>query len=233
MPALTKCERLFYPVLVVFLLALSLQGVLSLPGGGTSLALLNDRNMAIIQNFTHLSGVTGFTVELWAMSRAAVQEVQLFGWATAANVELVTFDFYADFAAMTAYGNRIILPIPILPLETWHHYAFVVQSSGVEAFLDGVSLGFVAHRLPVFPATATFLLGRYVSSLGDDAGNALTVDPTLSFRGYLDEVRIWKVALNQSRVKSNLHSRVPEESPDLLVQWHFDDETDSADGRIA
>eukprot|EP00906_Rhabdomonas_costata_P003284 RCo005023 len=130
MPALTKCERLFYPVLVVFLTALFLQGVLSLPGGGTSLALLNDRNMAIIQNFTHLSGVTGITVELWAMSRAAVQEVQLFGWATAANVELVTFDFYADSARLTALGKRAALPMPIQPPGTWHHYAFVVQSSG-------------------------------------------------------------------------------------------------------
>lgn len=69
-----------------------------------------------------------------------------------------------------------------LTTNTWQHVALSVDSGAAKAFIDGVAVGSpITFSTPAF-TPAGFGVGHFVN----------TFDPTFSFNGYIDEVRITK-----------------------------------------
>eukprot|EP00906_Rhabdomonas_costata_P011353 RCo016137 len=199
------------------------------PGGGTSVCFISDNSTVVNTNFTALSGATNFSVEYWFYTRSSTFEPMSVTFATVENPETFMAVLEADFSifAVTGFRGYINYPPPTAP--GWRHFAWTVSPSAVTLYVDGVWAGTHTPPTPLkpLPAVMTLLLGGYLASFGE---NSVSLDSSLSLRGYMDELRLWNVTLTGDSVLQNLRLRIPEATPGLVVQWHFDDELDPDDG---
>jgi len=106
----------------------------------------------------------------------------------------------------------------------WYHLAGVCGQDGMRLYLDGVLVGTNEYKgsFSSLPNGDRCLLGNYV-----DATQA-----PQTFKGQIDEVRVWKVARTAEQIRETMFKRLTGSEPDLVGLWNFDDGTahDSSPG---
>eukprot|EP00906_Rhabdomonas_costata_P015636 RCo022461 len=210
--------------------AASPAAVSGLPGGGTGLLFPSDPSLALLQGFAALSGTSVFTVECWVYSRSYSELATFFTLATRLNLEYFQINVYQN-AMQFGYGDYWAL-VPVDYPPGWHHIAVTVSSTHLEGFFDGVPYTASMEATLGWPPAFTeepvsVALGKYLAGMGT---GWISVDPTVSLQGYIDELRIWSYNLTQEMIQENMNRRIAEDTPGLLVQWHFDDDVDPPDG---
>ncbi len=91
-----------------------------------------------------------------------------------------------------------------LPDEEWHHIAAVYTGSIISIFIDGVFDNSDSKSSPV-TTNASF----YIAAAGKNATSQ-------HFRGHIDEVRVWNVALPQSQLRFIMNQEIANNSGQVM-----------------
>eukprot|EP00906_Rhabdomonas_costata_P037286 RCo052451 len=219
---------LFCSILITRVLLGAAYTLSGLPGGGTSLAFPDDRAAAIISDFTYLSGALNYSMEAWVYSTSSTAALpSVLTFATPDNVEYWTMCLGDDvFFSLNGQGLRW----PFSPLSGWQHVAMTVADGDVRGYVNGRKIAHFNWAAPPFASSALFVVSKYVLSIDNDT---MTSESSLNLHGFVDEVRIWNTTLAEKNIVDNMKLRLPEDTPNLVVQWHFDDLMDSPDGLLA
>ena len=123
-----------------------------------------------------------------------------YGLATAPNGEPA---FYLN-------NNFHIAPITV-PLEEWHHIAAVYDGTNVSIYLNG-SLVYLGNDSPYSLNTipANLIIGN------NNQDNQ-------HYRGMIDEVRIWNLALDESEIQSSMNIPVYGYEEGLSIYFNFNE----------
>ncbi len=107
-----------------------------------------------------------------------------------------------------------------LPADRWTHVALVVTPTAATIYLNGVGSTNTATH-PAEPFDAPLYVGW---------------DPTSNqrrFRGQVDEVTVWDVALSREEIREHLHlTKIPAEQPGLVSYYQFNEPDGPALDRI-
>ena len=93
--------------------------------------------------------------------------------------------------------------------QMWHHVAMTYDGNVARGYLDGTKVG-------EFPATEMHI-PLFIGASRDIKG--------ISFRGLIDEVRIWSVARTQEQIQSSMNTTLTGQESGLVGYWNFDDGT--------
>jgi hypothetical protein len=93
--------------------------------------------------------------------------------------------------------------------QMWHHVAMTYDGNVARGYLDGAKIG-------EFPATEMHV-PLLIGASSDVKG--------ISFRGLMDEIRIWNVARTQEQIRANMNTTLTGQEPGLVGYWNFDDGT--------
>src|SRR5262245_21703743 len=118
------------------------------------------------------------------------------------------------FLIVDPAGNRRRLDVHgALQADRWCHIAVVTGPGGVHLYLNGMLMATNDY-------TGSFsTLGGTNNFLGMQNFSAT---PTGSYRGQMDEVRVWVVERRQEEIRENMFRRLTGREPGLLALWNFD-----------
>ena len=118
------------------------------------------------------------------------------------------------FLIVDSAGSRRRLSVPgALQQDRWCHIALVTGPGGVHLYLNGMLLATNDY------AGSFSSLGGANNFLGFQNYNNL---PNTSFRGQMDEVRVWAVERSQEEIRENMFRRLTGREAGLLALWNFD-----------
>jgi hypothetical protein len=138
------------------------------------------------------------------------------------NIRLCLFIGGNGDNKITLYDvDRYELPGAVIGDNTWHHVAYVRSGSTGTLYVDGISQG--TH-------TADFTFTSDDPwSIGQEWDNGPVVSDALD--GQVDEVRIWKTALDQSTIQDWMHGELTTAHPNkanLVGYWKLNDGSGTA-----
>lgn len=96
----------------------------------------------------------------------------------------------------------------LTPLLSWHHLAGTYDGAVMRMYLDGVQVAST-------PKTGLLLVTAGALELGTGQ------DPGETWKGNIDEVRIWSTVRSASEIQSTRFQRL-DSQPGLVAAWHFD-----------
>ena len=124
---------------------------------------------------------------------------------------------FLHFTSTDIDGYQAVVNTPDQSIEAgkWYHFAGVIDraTGRMEAYLDGQLVG-VSTEVPdvdPFASTAPLLVGQTAETSASYA----------SFRGVVDEVRLWNVARTQSQIRTDMSVNVAPDAPGLVGDWRF------------
>jgi hypothetical protein len=120
------------------------------------------------------------------------------------------FDYY-DNTVGSKYSS-------VVSMNAWHHVAAVFTSAETNNgffYVDGVLQSTFTTNIRPDAAAAS---GQFSIGQEWDGGT-----PTQLFAGYIDEVRIWNIALTQSEIQTNMASEIPTNSVGLAAYYQMTD----------
>ena len=102
-----------------------------------------------------------------------------------------------------------------IELNKTYHVALVYNGSRLKFYRDGFLMSEV-------PATGNLVLNNYITTIGDWSSGTT---PDESFKGYINEVRIWNVARTQDDIRTYMNASLPNPTtqPGLLAYYTFND----------
>jgi len=103
------------------------------------------------------------------------------------------------------------------PYGGWHHFAVSKRSNGVSLFIDGNLAAERGSPLSNPKESGSFRIGRQWGSTPGMGGE--------HWKGFLDDVRVWKTARTAEQIRENLMKRLKGDEADLIGLWTFDDGT--------
>jgi len=140
--------------------------------------------------------------------------------ATAKSIIVLHTEHTGDDPNAFAYvrsssGPSQILTYPKKNYNEWHHYAITVDSDDLVFYIDGVEVD----------KTSNIQTGDYVTSIdyveiGRHRCNGITRG---FFNGAIDEVAIYNRALSAEEIRTNMHTRLAGDEPNLVGYWDFDE----------
>jgi gliding motility-associated-like protein len=121
-----------------------------------------------------------------------------------------------DLAAITTTTGHYLTPPPCdaLVLNKTYHVALVYNGSDLKLYRNGFLISQIA-------CTGNLVTNDLLTTIGDYAVN----NPVgTNFLGYINEVRIWNVARNQSQLRTYMNGSIPNPTtqPGLLGYYTFD-----------
>ncbi|KAH7161676.1 hypothetical protein EDB81DRAFT_944310 [Dactylonectria macrodidyma] len=126
----------------------------------------------------------------------------------------VFLDHELRLVLRTGQKNEILVKTNtgLIKFDEWNHVAvtYNTTSETYELAINGVAAGSVSS--PIKPGQLTCL-------------GFQPKEPESSFRGLLDEVRLWSRPLHPSTIKVRMSNRATGMEPDLESCWHFDEES--------
>ena len=104
----------------------------------------------------------------------------------------------AEMSWMVGVTKYTITSNVVIPQDKWHHIAVIYDGTKATIYIDGITLASTAKTLPTVPATTqSFLIAA-----------ADGVTPTSYFKGSIDEVRVWKVALTPAQLRYVMNQEI-------------------------
>ncbi len=104
----------------------------------------------------------------------------------------------------------------VIYANTWYHLAVTQDTDSLRIFMDGQYLW---SKENVYSAATESSL-----RIGECSGFP---DETLSFKGEIDELRIWNYARSQEEIEDGMHEKLTGDESGLAAYWDFDSQTES------
>ncbi|RYY53437.1 MAG: LamG domain-containing protein [Chitinophagaceae bacterium] len=158
-----------------------------------------------------ISNLGPFTLEGWVNLRSYTANVGFFGQNDALEFGLSGVNTLTGWTA-AGFSLSWNFTSTDIPLNTWHHYAFVGTGSALRLVVDGVERATVAAVASNYgTSTDRFRMGGQVWNA---TGGHLA--------GALDEIRVWNVARTNAQVLAGMNNELPTASTsNLLVYYRF------------
>ncbi|GLC46629.1 hypothetical protein PLESTM_001898600 [Pleodorina starrii] len=126
----------------------------------------------------------------------------------------------ADFNHFVIFDTR--LPSVVERDGRWHHLAVTwtaAEEGLTKIYVDGSLMASArSHRTAPLDPNGAFMLGGEQDCFGG------CVDPSQGFHGLMDEVRLWRTALEQEEIVRRMRwASGLEGFPDLVAWWKFDE----------
>ncbi len=198
------------------LCALSLSAFLGAQGPGM-ISYTSENGYVQVQHSPDLVPANTLTVEAWVLHDPAAPGgsnrpsiIRKSQWSHSyVLVKHNGVNAALEFIVSTSAAGLNILysPGPI-PTNTWFHVAGVYDGAMMRMYFDGVLVSSM-------PASGTINGDTDILQLGQGGSSSET------WRGKLDEIRIWSVARSASQIQSTMFKRV-DNKPGLVAAWHFD-----------
>lgn len=184
-------------------------------------------------NYDVGSSAAGFTVEFW-MNPNSLQNASVLGWANGVRVDRTTSgsaagDTLRFFVTGTNSGQFLLAARPwssVATLNQWYHIALTYDraTGQTKAYTNGVLLATGTVGTNVMSTSGDFYLGQVPGSAG-------------FFSGGLDEVSLYKRALNPEEIYSVFSSgsagKCPEDNNQAPVVYAGPDQTLAGTNNIA
>lgn len=160
-----------------------------------------DNDYILVPEISELTGTTARTVDCWIKAPAETNSEQvIIQWGQdAANVKW-TIRLNEGKILRVEHGAGNKYGTTELNDDTWHHIAVTLPENSAlteaKLYIDGVeeeytnSAGDVANT-----DTGDVYIGRALSEYG-------TVIPTRNWKGLIDELRLWRVALSEEQINN-------------------------------
>jgi hypothetical protein len=192
---------------------------------GTALSFAGTGDAARVPNFGQKSFPNGITIQFWQNVAEARQQSTIVlnpdNVADRINVHTPWEDgiVYFDFGSILGAGRLAYAP-PVNIVGTWQQFTFEAEPP------DG-SVGFPGamqiYRNGVLEASKVGA-GTYTPQTADLSIGGL---PAGSYKGLLDEVRIWDRPLSDAEVKANWNTTLRGDEPGLVAYYPMDDASGS------
>ncbi|UZH55912.1 T9SS type A sorting domain-containing protein [Salinimicrobium tongyeongense] len=142
-----------------------------------------------------------FSMEVWIRPRSVQGLKTVLSKRNTAALTSGGYDLVINNGAPTFRwnGNSVSTSYK-LSTTRWYHLAVVFKGSSVELFVDGIKVGNATGSKPAsnsFP----FLIGAMY-----DAGNPEL--PKNYFKGWMEELRVWKIALSTEQIRFMMNQRI-------------------------
>jgi uncharacterized repeat protein (TIGR01451 family) len=99
-------------------------------------------------------------------------------------------------------ANSIVSDFPI-SVDRWYHVALTFDGTSYRLYVDGVSVhSAVLGSSPIANSSAKSILGAMIQ------GTTFPYLPTNFFTGFLQELRIWNVALSESQIHQMMNQKI-------------------------
>lgn len=154
-----------------------------------------------------MDGMDGLTLEVWVQMTEFSDEGMFISRAT--SLDASNLSYFLGVAGRSSWGlnqyhfmfaasdpGAIAFTGGVIPTGEWHHVAGVYEAGALSIYLDGELSGIVsqADNGPVqAPAGALTFIGSFNDSGGQSTWSTF-------FKGYLDDIKVWKVARSDSQV---------------------------------
>ncbi|NUM72577.1 MAG: LamG domain-containing protein, partial [Ignavibacteriaceae bacterium] len=151
---------------------------------------------------------TSFTIEFWMKHN--VGEGGVFATGVQGNdvsVDMVGGNMYFDV-------GTFLTSIPHEPDGQWHHYAWVYDNTQKKMY---------GYKDSVLVRDVNVPVGYSVTVSGSPAFLGKTLYSSQLFNGNIDEIRIWKTALDRGSVLRNMYRSVSTQAPHLEAYWRMDE----------
>ncbi|MBF0452311.1 MAG: tandem-95 repeat protein, partial [Candidatus Magnetomorum sp.] len=103
----------------------------------------------------------------------------------------------------------------VVTADMWHHVVVTGDASQYKCYVNGIAVGLTTENSFELPpnATANLYMGTWYT------------ESTREYRGQMDEVSIWNVALSETDVRNYMCSRLSGNETGLLAYFRFDNFT--------
>jgi hypothetical protein len=174
-----------------------------------------------------LDGANDVTVALWVKTtKTGVQAlVSAANEGNDAEYEVVMLsnpDLRLRFYTGETNETFVMWPVPGLADGSWHHLAVTRDAAADQAtlYIDGVSQG---DRSAVFEELTVPWGGLLLGQEQDSVGGGF--DPTQSFEGSLDDVRLYRRVLSEAEIANLIEPPVPDTTPPVITLLGDDPQT--------
>ena len=117
------------------------------------------------------------------------------------NIENGTVIFY--WYSSSGHGN--IRSQHTIDSSRWYHVAITFDGSTYQLFIDGINLGTIAGSINA-PDSTGGNVEALLGAIDMDAGSNNTVSNF--YNGWIDEVRIWNVAISQDQLRQMMNQEI-------------------------
>jgi hypothetical protein len=169
---------------------------------------------------------TAMTIEMWFNPNAvAYPAVLISKGQTSTSTYFVIYCSSNDFVASPTWragsfltydlftntgGNRLSYQLPQDLSDTWHHVAITYDGAEKRLYLDGALVGQQALTGTILTNPGSPLL------IGNLAPNF-----TNSYKGTVDEMRIWNVARTATQLSTTSNTEISPSTPGLVAYYQF------------
>ncbi|HUA64235.1 MAG TPA: choice-of-anchor tandem repeat GloVer-containing protein [Alphaproteobacteria bacterium] len=200
-------------ILAALLTAFTLTSRAQAYGPALALSLNGTNGYATVTNAALFNFTNAFTVEAWVNVSALNIEWQAILTKGDSCWRLHRYN-YSDVACFSTSGLSNVDLAGVTPIDdgNWHHIAGVYDGAGNKyLYVDG--------SLDAYTNVAgTLSSNSYPLDIGENAQQSGRV-----WDGEIDEVRIWDVALSQSRIQADMHRSLVGNEPGLVAYYRLDD----------
>ncbi|MES2388976.1 MAG: LamG-like jellyroll fold domain-containing protein, partial [Bacteroidota bacterium] len=177
-------------------------------------------NFIMLPNNINQACSTGFTFEAWVNTSAAANFYsRIFGFgvsnAGANRIEMLMNMANENRIGVESYllaGGNMNGNTTTYSINTWVHVAMTMDGTNMKLYQNGVLVD-------------TKACATYPSTLGATAFNVIarSVDNVAnSFRGHMDEIRMWTVARTQSQISGTMNQSIDVAASGLLLYYKLD-----------
>lgn len=161
-------------------------------------------------------GNGNFTFEAWVFSIATGTGCtgnfrRILGWDGAGNNIFEIGECSGILTLYNSQGNSYLPAGNVNIRGGWHHIAVTKSAGTVNVYVDGVLL-----------ATQNSYLLNLAGPLRIGRGVGPTTNGMETWRGRMDEVRLWKYAKTQAAIQSNMNCTLKGTETDLVLYYPFD-----------
>jgi outer membrane protein assembly factor BamB len=201
--------------------------IAAIPFGSQNAALFNGRTSRVTVNADAKQfdfNETDFTIETWICTTRGGEVVS--GFPTTAGAQNhgfrlnITDQGRVRFSILNSEASSSFAAITVLTDVadgSWHHVAVVRRGTGVEMYVDGVS---VEVNTATNGTIARNITGNIALTFGAFVPAANRAQAF--FSGLMREIRIWDVALDASKLQSRMPVELIGTEPQLLGYWRLD-----------
>ncbi|TBW30375.1 LamG-like jellyroll fold domain-containing protein [Gramella sp. KN1008] len=158
-----------------------------------------DDHVLMGDNYPLSSG--SFSIEVWVKPKSVSGVRTVLSKRDYSNINNGGFDLIINNGAPTfRWGSNSVSTSSKVSTDRWYHLAVIYKNSSIELYVDGIRVGNSSASNPA-STSAPFLLGGIYDSTNPDV-------PRNYFHGWMEELRIWNVALSVNQLRFMMNQRI-------------------------
>ncbi|WP_415830532.1 LamG-like jellyroll fold domain-containing protein [Gillisia limnaea] len=167
-----------------------------------------DDHVFLGDNYGFTSG--NFSIEAWIRPKSINNTRTIFSKRNSKDLSK-GLDLIINSGAPTfRWGNKSVTTSHKVTANRWHHIAAIYNNGNIRLYVDGIRVGNATSTNPAV-VNAPAIIGAMYNADNPDV-------PVNYFHGWIEEVRLWKIALTEEQLRFMMNQRIeiPEKPEDVI-----------------